>query len=382
MKIAFNIFYGVFIGLLILLGALFLLSMVPFETGIETKIVQSGSMEPTIPVGALVVIKPKAAYEVGDIITFGEDTDSAVPTTHRILAVREADGAVFYTTKGDANEEGDAREVAQGDVIGKVYVSVPYAGFVLNFARQPLGFALLIVLPAALVILAEFAAIVQEIGALWKRRGAVLKRARRRTRLAQARRPYSVEYVRLFETDDVFIPVRIFEPHRDLAGHRQGTLSSTLAVLSLVVLTWYGTSSTLSYFRDTELSTGNTFAAGTWLTITGFIEGGGDEALLEAVSGEQGEVAVEGETDEEVVQEGENPITEGDTKDEDDARARGGREDRDAREERGDIPLTESEEPIPEQGVNTPEEEAAQEESISDTAPEAPAVEPVLETES
>lgn len=262
MKIAFNIFYGVFIGLLVVIGALFLVSLAPTELGIQTKIVQSGSMEPSIPVGALIIIKPDDAYKTGDVITFGEDSGSAVPTTHRILSMREADGSVFYTTKGDANEEGDAREVARGDVIGKVYISVPYAGFVLNFARQPMGFALLIALPAALVILAEFASILQEVGALWKRRGAP-KRPRRSRILARARKPETIEYVRLFETDDVFIPVHIFES-RAAGNHRGGTLSSTLAVLSLVVLTWYGTSSTLSYFRDTELSSGNTFAAGTW----------------------------------------------------------------------------------------------------------------------
>lgn len=328
MKIAFNIFYGVFIGLLIVIGALFLVSLAPTELGIQTKIVQSGSMEPSIPVGALIIIKPNDAYKVGDVITFGEDSAATVPTTHRILGMREADGSVFYTTKGDANEEGDAREVAQGDVIGKVYVSVPYAGFVLNFARQPLGFALLIALPATLVILAEFASILQEIAALWKRRG-MPKRVRRGVRRTSARKPYAVEYVRLFETDDIFIPVRIFESRAAGASHRQGTLSSTLAVLSLVVLTWYGTSSTLSYFRDTELSTGNTFAAGTWPSGTQLLES------LGAILSEPEDLIVdEEERVEETPQDEEDVAQEPATNVEGESEESNGRDERSVREER------------------------------------------------
>ncbi|MBI4068284.1 signal peptidase I [Candidatus Kaiserbacteria bacterium] len=350
MHTVFNIFYGVFIGLLVSIGALFLISIAPVELGIETKIVQSGSMEPAIPVGALVVIKPHEAYRVGDVITYGEDTDSAVPTTHRILGVREADGTVFYTTKGDANEEGDAREVARSDVIGKVYVSVPYVGFVLNFARQPLGFALLIALPAALVILSEFAAIVQEVRALWKRRGVAPKHPRRNMRLAQARRPYTVEYVRLFETDDIFMPVRIFESRGALqsSSHRPATLSSTLAVLSVMVLTWYGTSGTLSYFRDTETSTGNMFTAGTWIlnaSLGGLGAGGGfATAFVEDVpedTSDAEEVVDEDEPSEEIAQEEDGDTLKcneasphcisGGIEDEGEARVREGREDRDAR---------------------------------------------------
>lgn len=374
MKTVFNIFYGVFIGLLVLIVALFLISIAPIELGIQTKIVQSGSMEPAIPVGALIIIKPNDAYKIGDVITFGEDSVSAVPTTHRILGVREADGSVFYTTKGDANEEEDTRAVAARAVIGKVYVSVPYAGFVLNFARQPVGFALLIALPAALVILSEFAAILHEIGALWKRRETP-KRARRNMHSARARRPYSVEYVRLFETDDIFMPVRVFESRGALqsSSHRPATLSSTLAVLSVMVLTWYGTSSTLSYFRDTELSSGNTFAAGTWDLITSVsgVEEGGQEAQSLAI----GEPAVAEITDEEAgvdeMPQDEEAVAEDDVANAEVEQGERERDERDVREERdvrfeGDI---ESEM----QDVSVSKEDITQEGEVTETMTEAEA---------
>src|SRR3989344_3146807 len=67
----FNIFYGLFIGMLVLVGVVFLASLTPINTGIEAKIVQSGSMEPAIGVGALVFIRTSESYRAGDVVTFG-----------------------------------------------------------------------------------------------------------------------------------------------------------------------------------------------------------------------------------------------------------------------------------------------------------------------
>src|SRR3989344_800103 len=98
MKTFFNFLYGAFIGSLVLVGGLFLTSFTRFDTGIDAKVVQSGSMEPAIPVGALVFIAPLASYEAGDVVTFGKDSASAVPTTHRIVNVGSGNGKVMYTT--------------------------------------------------------------------------------------------------------------------------------------------------------------------------------------------------------------------------------------------------------------------------------------------
>lgn len=337
MKTISNIFYALFIALLVLVGGLFLTSLMPIKTGIETKIVQSGSMEPSIPVGALVFVRPSASYGVGDVVTFGGDTSSAVPTTHRILGVRTEGGKEFYTTKGDANEEADPQEVARSEVVGKVFLSVPYAGFVLDFAKQPLGFALLIGVPALLVIIAELVAIVQEVLGLRRRRVLASKPARRRLPLAVSisNPPDSIEYVRLFAMDDVFIPVRIFETHvRSLSAHHYTrALTSTLAVVCIsLVVSFSNAGGTLSYFRDTELSTGNTFGAGTWPngTSLGFSI---DEQALSVDVPQDSEGAVgENESGEEIVQEEDTPQDEGE-----EGSVREGRGERGEREERNDV---------------------------------------------
>lgn len=174
MKLLGNIIYGLFVLLLVAVVGLFLASRMNMSGGIEIKIVKSGSMEPAIHTGSIVLIKPARTYQVGEVITFGEDTRSEVPTTHRIAAVRSEGASTFYITKGDANEEIDAEETHASKVIGKVLLTVPYAGFVLDFARQPLGFGLLIGIPAALIILEGLFTIIKEARAIRRRRNGLV----------------------------------------------------------------------------------------------------------------------------------------------------------------------------------------------------------------
>ena len=129
-------------------------------------------MVPAIPVGAIVIVQPKSEYAINDIVTFGADTKNQIPTTHRIVSAREQGNATMFTTKGDANEEPDQNEIAQSQVIGKVLVHIPFAGYVLDFARQPLGFALMIALPAGIIILDEVIRIFREVKDMRRRRYA------------------------------------------------------------------------------------------------------------------------------------------------------------------------------------------------------------------
>lgn len=131
--------------------------------GYEVKVVQSGSMEPAILTGSLVVITNAAEYMLGDVVTYGEDSRTNVPVTHRIVEKEGAGARATFITKGDANEEVDPVPVQPRDIIGKVAFTLPYLGYLIEFARTKLGFALLIGIPALFIILDEFANIVWEI---------------------------------------------------------------------------------------------------------------------------------------------------------------------------------------------------------------------------
>lgn len=141
--------------LLVALAVLLVAARLPIPGNYKVFTVISGSMEPALKIGSMIVSAPAKDYQIGDIVTFGEISDTKVPATHRIHDIKIVDGALVYITKGDANKTPDGREVPQSEVFGKVLFSVPYLGYVLNFVRQPLGFSLIIVLPASLIVLSE-----------------------------------------------------------------------------------------------------------------------------------------------------------------------------------------------------------------------------------
>ncbi len=153
--------------------------------GYEVKIVKSGSMEPAIHTGSIIVIAPGQTYGIGDVVTYGKDTRSHIPVTHRIVEKRGEGSLATYITKGDANEDKDTKAVGGKDVIGKVAFSIPYLGFVIEFARTPLGFLLLIGLPALLIILDELANIVWEARVYFAKRKRMLRDIQQKKLLAK-----------------------------------------------------------------------------------------------------------------------------------------------------------------------------------------------------
>jgi signal peptidase len=122
--------------------------------------VYSGSMEPAIPVGGVVVIKAvdTETLKVGDIICFKISESATTTVTHRIINITE-DG---FMTKGDANEDPDQWIVKKENVIGKAIFTIPYIGYLSYFIRTPIGFILLIVIPATLIIIMEIRSIIKE----------------------------------------------------------------------------------------------------------------------------------------------------------------------------------------------------------------------------
>jgi len=149
--------------LLVALALLLVAARLPIPGNYKVFTVISGSMEPALKIGSMIVSAPAKDYQIGDIVTFGEISDTKVPATHRIHDIKIVDGALVYITKGDANKTPDGREVPQSEVFGKVLFSVPYLGYVLGFLRQPAGFILVIALPAALIIFGEGKKIFMEL---------------------------------------------------------------------------------------------------------------------------------------------------------------------------------------------------------------------------
>ena len=129
--------------------------LLPWVLHWDVQVVLSGSMEPAMPVGSVVLVRPvdPEAVAVGDIITFRQH-GSPDFVTHRVVEVLNEE-SLSFRTKGDANEEPDTSLVPADALRGRVWVTIPYLGYVTQHARQPWGFLLLVGVPGSLIIAGE-----------------------------------------------------------------------------------------------------------------------------------------------------------------------------------------------------------------------------------
>ncbi len=145
---------GIVLGLVV---GLALATLGPLALGGRTFAVLSGSMEPTLHVGDLVLERRTSAPDihVGDIVTFRSPDDSSKLITHRVRRVNIANGVVHVTTKGDANLTVERWSIPESGTVGRAVGRVPLIGYLLVWTRSPLGRMLLIVLPACLLGIAQ-----------------------------------------------------------------------------------------------------------------------------------------------------------------------------------------------------------------------------------
>jgi signal peptidase len=125
---------------------------VPDFLGYKPFIVLSGSMEPAIQAGDLIitkVIEPEKVAE-GDIIAFQAEKNTIV--THRVTDVRTEEGLSFLT-RGDANTGADAKAVGVGELEGIYLCRLAGVGNFAMFLQTPLGMLLFVITPLCLFIL-------------------------------------------------------------------------------------------------------------------------------------------------------------------------------------------------------------------------------------
>lgn len=111
-------------------------------------------MEPTISTGSVALARPVPSQElqVGDIIAFNSHPGAVLPTIHRIVQVEERQGTRYYTTRGDANTGSDA-EMALPPTADQVQTAIPFIGYAVFYAAQPVGKIVLVAIPLVLLAL-------------------------------------------------------------------------------------------------------------------------------------------------------------------------------------------------------------------------------------
>ncbi len=112
--------------------------------------VLSGSMEPTIRTGSLLVTKPVDVdrLNAGDVVTVHIGSDFL---THRIVDTSAPGDPGALVTRGDANNTDDA-PVQRDWVVGVPVVSVPYAGQVLVWTQSGPGMLMVLLAPLLLML--------------------------------------------------------------------------------------------------------------------------------------------------------------------------------------------------------------------------------------
>lgn len=120
--------------------------------GYKPFIVLSGSMEPNIMTGDMVIVKVTDAnkLEKGEIVAF-KSGDSVV--THRIIDITEEDNQKVFVTKGDNNNTEDRDKVTLNQVEGKCIKRIPKLGDFAMFLQTTWGSIIFISIPFALLII-------------------------------------------------------------------------------------------------------------------------------------------------------------------------------------------------------------------------------------
>lgn len=138
--------------------------LLPFKNMPKTYVVVTGSMIPTIMPGSISVVLPTKAEELqpGSIIAFKSPEDSKSTILHRINSIKSKDPLIFET-KGDYNNAPDSWEVSSMDVIGRYLFSIPLFGYAAAFMKKPLGFTLMVGIPALIFIIFQIANIKKAI---------------------------------------------------------------------------------------------------------------------------------------------------------------------------------------------------------------------------
>lgn len=108
---------------------------VPKLLKMDTLVVETGSMSPTIKPYSVIFVKHYDLFEdyrVGDIVTFTDEQQNK-SFTHRIVEIDEFNQS--FVTKGDANSEVDLGKTSAVYAKGKVEAVIPYIGYIVKFLR-------------------------------------------------------------------------------------------------------------------------------------------------------------------------------------------------------------------------------------------------------
>jgi signal peptidase len=179
--VAHAVVLGLTTGLLLVVAGLaVVLIVVPKATGSTPLTVLTQSMEPSLPPGTLLVVRPTPIDDirVGDVVTYQIVSGQAAVISHRVVSIASSsDGSRTFVLRGDNNAEADA-PVTASQVRGVVWYSIPEVGYVNQVVNGSRGW----LIPAVAGVLIAYSAVMLTTGIVsaTRRRRAGSPRGRRR----------------------------------------------------------------------------------------------------------------------------------------------------------------------------------------------------------
>ena len=120
----------IYLYLIVLLGGWVTLSS--FAGGWDPVVITSGSMEPTIRVGDILLLEEHPEQLLGQQAVLVVDRGESGTVAHRVFAVDDGE----YVIKGDANPVPDTDRVAPENVVGVGRLVVPAIGLPIVWAQE------------------------------------------------------------------------------------------------------------------------------------------------------------------------------------------------------------------------------------------------------
>lgn len=138
---------GLFVAVALAIVAL------PLVSKGEWRTVQTGSMEPHISAGDVVLLAAsQEPPDVGDVVAFADPLQPDRDVLHRVVALDEQGGLV---TRGDANDVDDPWAVAPSEIIGTEALIIPRLGFLVSTVGSDIGILVFLVVPALVIMFNE-----------------------------------------------------------------------------------------------------------------------------------------------------------------------------------------------------------------------------------
>ena len=161
------------------------LPLMPIPKFYQLFVVESGSMQPSIPVGSLVISHPQTSYRTGQVVTYRDQARPKVTITHRIIRFNGLDAV----TQGDANDAPDLQPVPSKNIVGRVLFHLPYFGYVISFTKTVPGLILLVIIPATVIVWEELKKLNAEWHTTGKRKTTSTTTSRRTPRIRVVGQP-------------------------------------------------------------------------------------------------------------------------------------------------------------------------------------------------